>query len=224
LQLLREFLHLVVVLSACCCFLWLCDLSFATHSLNARTNNYTHTPPPPTHTPHTHTHTQSSLNYKYTVAVILEYIRSLSFHRISPQHWIHELLIDYLVRNGRFYQLHQLLQVGGGRGGCRGVHSVFSRRRGVHSLHSLSPCNQLRPPSLTVIHTLTHPHLQYHVVTDSVPVACQLLSLERDYPPAFQLALDMLKRLFSPAQIVEVLLTRGDVRANVLRKVLERIE
>jgi len=106
---------------------------------------------------------EASLSYKYIVAVILEYIRSLSFHRIVPQHWIHELLIDYLVRNGRFYQLHQLLQ--------------------------------------------------YHVVTDSVPVACQLLSLERDYPPAFQLALDMLKRLFSPAQIVEVLLTRGDLTA-----------
>jgi hypothetical protein len=48
-------------------------------------------------------------------------------------------------------------------------------------------------------------------------VACQLLSLEKQYPPAYQLALDMLKRLLSRSnvvadQIVEVLLTSGQVR------------
>lgn len=48
-------------------------------------------------------------------------------------------------------------------------------------------------------------------------MACQLLSLEKQYPPAYQLALDMLKRLLSRSnvvadQIVEVLLTSGQVR------------
>jgi regulator of MON1-CCZ1 complex len=57
-----------------------------------------------------------------------------------------------------------------------------------------------------------HQFLQYHVITDSVPVACQLLSLEKRYPPAGQLALDMLKRLNShPSNIVEVLLLRNQV-------------
>jgi len=56
-----------------------------------------------------------------------------------------------------------------------------------------------------------HQFLQYHVISDSLHVACQLLSLERSYPPAYQLALDMLKRLSSPEQIVEVLLTKGQV-------------
>ena len=45
--------------------------------------------------------------------------------------------------------------------------------------------------------TQLHQLLQYHVVADSVHVACQLLSIEGKYPPAYQLALDMLKRLNS---------------------------
>ena len=40
-----------------------------------------------------------------------------------------------------------------------------------------------------------HQLLQYHVVSDSMHVACQLLSIEGKYPPAYQLALDMMKRL-----------------------------
>ena len=57
-----------------------------------------------------------------------------------------------------------------------------------------------------------HQFLQYHVIADSVPVACQLLSLEQRYPPAGQLALDMLKRLNSvPGSIIEVLLLRQQV-------------
>ena len=94
----------------------------------------------------------------------VEYIRSLSFHQIDVQHFLYELVINSLVKNNRFYQLHQFLQ--------------------------------------------------YHVVTDSIPVACQLLSLEQKYPPAQQLALDMLKRLTSPGRIVEVLLTHKHVRAE----------
>ena len=38
-----------------------------------------------------------------------------------------------------------------------------------------------------------HQFLQYHVLSDSKPLACLMLSLESVYPPAHQLALDMLK-------------------------------
>ncbi len=39
-----------------------------------------------------------------------------------------------------------------------------------------------------------HVLLQYRVIADSKPLACLLLSLEKAYPPALQLALDMLHR------------------------------
>jgi len=59
-----------------------------------------------------------------------------------------------------------------------------------------------------------HQLLQYHIIDDSIHVACQLLSLEKLYSPSYQLALDMLKRLLSRSnvvvdQIVEVLLMSG---------------
>jgi hypothetical protein len=56
-----------------------------------------------------------------------------------------------------------------------------------------------------------HQFLQYHVIADSLHVACQLLSLAPAYEPSYQLALDMLKRLGAHDQIVEVLLTKGFV-------------
>ena len=56
-----------------------------------------------------------------------------------------------------------------------------------------------------------HQLLQYHVIADSLHVACQLLALERAYAPAYQLALDMLKRLGAHEQIVEVLLAKGHI-------------
>ncbi|XP_073068989.1 regulator of MON1-CCZ1 complex isoform X5 [Manis javanica] len=40
---------------------------------------------------------------------------------------------------------------------------------------------------------MLHQFLQYHVLSDSKPLACLLLSLESFYPPAHQLSLDMLK-------------------------------
>jgi len=98
------------------------------------------------------------LDFKFVVAVVTEYIRSLNFEQILVEPFLFELLINLLVRNNRFSQLHQFLQ--------------------------------------------------YHAITDSVHVACQLLSLETTYPPAYQLALDMLKRLHTHDQIVEVLLTK----------------
>ena len=99
------------------------------------------------------------LDTKYVVCVITEYIRSLNFHHVAVTPFLYELLINFLVSNCRWYQLHQFLQ--------------------------------------------------YHVVSDSTHVACQLLSLESKYPPAYQLALDMMKRLSTHEQIVEVLISKN---------------
>eukprot|EP00727_Mastigamoeba_balamuthi_P005710 m51a1_g1759 hypothetical protein (661) ;mRNA; r:264242-266770 len=57
--------------------------------------------------------------------------------------------------------------------------------------------------------------LQYYVVSDSVHIACQLLSLEPSYPAAYQMALDMLKRLGENEHIVEVLLAKKQVVATL---------
>ncbi|ELU04563.1 hypothetical protein CAPTEDRAFT_178501 [Capitella teleta] len=57
-----------------------------------------------------------------------------------------------------------------------------------------------------------HQFLQYHVLSDSKPLACLMLSLESFYPPAHQLALDMLKRLCTAnEEIVEVLLSKHQI-------------
>uniref|UniRef100_A0A3B3B4I1 Regulator of MON1-CCZ1 n=1 Tax=Oryzias melastigma TaxID=30732 RepID=A0A3B3B4I1_ORYME len=59
---------------------------------------------------------------------------------------------------------------------------------------------------------MLHQFLQYHVLNDSKPLACLLLSLESTYPPAHQLSLDMLKRLSTANdEIVEVLLSKQQV-------------
>ncbi|KAF6029890.1 C18orf8 [Bugula neritina] len=57
-----------------------------------------------------------------------------------------------------------------------------------------------------------HQFLQYHVMADSKHLACLLLSLQNVYPPAFQIALDMLKRLGTAHdEIVEVFLSKHQV-------------
>ncbi|XP_078317417.1 regulator of MON1-CCZ1 complex-like [Crassostrea virginica] len=100
-----------------------------------------------------------NLKYKFMVAALIEYIRSLSENNITVQHYLYEMIINILVRNNCFYQLHQFLQ--------------------------------------------------YHVLQDSKPLACLMLSLESVYPPAHQLALDMLKRLSTAnEEIIEVLLSK----------------
>jgi hypothetical protein len=115
---------------------------------------------------------EKGVDNKFVVQVLIDYIRSLALFQISVEPFIYELLVNFLVRNNKFYQLHQLLQ--------------------------------------------------YHVVADSVHVACQLLSLESInstnsltfsdvYPPAYQLALDMFKRLGSNEQILEVMLAKKQV-------------
>jgi len=101
------------------------------------------------------------VEYKYLIAVTIEYIRCLEFEVVRVQPFIYEFLIELFVRNKIIYQLHQFFQ--------------------------------------------------YHVISDSLPVACQLLSLSNTYPPAYQLALDMLKRLDEKGHILEVLLSQGQI-------------
>ena len=86
----------------------------------------------------------SSMSIKRVIAIVIEYLRSLSERQIPAQHFLYEILINLLVRSGQWYQLHQLLQ--------------------------------------------------YHVIADTKPLACILLSLEGSYCHAFQLAMDMLSR------------------------------
>ena len=52
----------------------------------------------------------SRTNLKRIISFILEYIRSLEEEQIPVQHFLNELLINLLVQNGSWYQLHQLLQ------------------------------------------------------------------------------------------------------------------
>lgn len=57
-----------------------------------------------------------------------------------------------------------------------------------------------------------HQFLMCHVVTDSKPLACLLLSLEGVYPASLQLALDMLKRLSTANDLIlEVMLNKQKV-------------
>jgi len=49
-------------------------------------------------------------NRKLAMWVLLEYMRSLTDHQIPIQHYLHELVINSLVLNKAYYQLHQLLQ------------------------------------------------------------------------------------------------------------------
>lgn len=104
---------------------------------------------------------KGTLNTKYLVAMVVEYIKCLDFEHIKIKSFLYEFIINLLVRNNKYYQLHQFLQ--------------------------------------------------YHVINDSMHVACQLLSLGETYPPCYQLALDMFKRLKCPQHIMEIFLTRGHV-------------
>ncbi|XP_078039497.1 regulator of MON1-CCZ1 complex protein bulli [Augochlora pura] len=77
-----------------------------------------------------------------------------------------------------------------------------------HYLHELLITTLVQRKAYYQLHQL----LQYHVVADSKPLACLLLSLENLYPAAHQLALDMLKRLGNAhEEIIEVLLSKGHI-------------
>ncbi len=56
-----------------------------------------------------------------------------------------------------------------------------------------------------------HQFLQYHVLTDSLLIANRLLTLSSSYPPAYQLALDMLYRLGASVRLLHVLLQQQQV-------------
>jgi hypothetical protein len=61
-----------------------------------------------------------------------------------------------------------------------------------------------------------HQFLQYHVLSDSKQLACLLVSIQGEYPPAYQLALDMLKRLrTADAEIIDILLSKGQVKLYI---------
>jgi len=49
-------------------------------------------------------------NSKYTIAVIIEYFRSLSVRFIPIEHYLYKLLVNALIKSNRLYQLHQYLQ------------------------------------------------------------------------------------------------------------------
>lgn len=103
---------------------------------------------------------QEKVSHKFVVAVLIEYLRSLSHHKIPVEYYLNEFIINLLVKKNLFYQLHQFIQ--------------------------------------------------YHVLSDSKSLACLLLSLEQVYPPAYDLALDMMKRLgTAQEEIIETLLLKG---------------
>eukprot|EP00658_Telonema_sp_P-2_P075755 TRINITY_DN6548_c0_g1_i1.p1 TRINITY_DN6548_c0_g1~~TRINITY_DN6548_c0_g1_i1.p1 ORF type:complete len:144 (+),score=17.75 TRINITY_DN6548_c0_g1_i1:3-434(+) len=54
-----------------------------------------------------------------------------------------------------------------------------------------------------------HQLLMYKALEDHVPTALQLISLHSDYPPAFQLGLDILSRLRAHSEIIMVFLSKG---------------
>ena len=53
---------------------------------------------------------RKDMPYRFLVAVLVEYIRSLNKVQIPVEHFIFELLMNILVENKCFYQLHQFLQ------------------------------------------------------------------------------------------------------------------
>ncbi|KAL1449957.1 hypothetical protein WDU94_002424 [Cyamophila willieti] len=62
-----------------------------------------------------------------------------------------------------------------------------------------------------------HQILQYYIVHDSKQIACLLLPLEKLYPPAYQLALDMLNRLRASDEINHILLYKPNNVITTLR-------
>ena len=105
---------------------------------------------------------RKDMSYRFLVAALVEYIRSLHQVLIQVEHFLFELMMNILIENRCFYQLHQFLQ--------------------------------------------------YHVISDSKPLACLLLSRELVYPPATQLAMDMFKRLSTAdGEIIDILLSRGQL-------------
>ena len=49
-------------------------------------------------------------NIKYTLAVIVEYLRSLNANGITIGHYLYKLFVNALIKSNKLYQLHQYLQ------------------------------------------------------------------------------------------------------------------
>lgn len=49
-------------------------------------------------------------NKQFAVSILVEYIRSLTDNKITVEHFLYELLINCLVINKMYYQLHQMIQ------------------------------------------------------------------------------------------------------------------
>ena len=49
-------------------------------------------------------------NIKYTLAIIVEYLRSLNTNGITIEHYLYKLLVNALIKSNKLYQLHQYLQ------------------------------------------------------------------------------------------------------------------
>jgi len=135
-----------------------------------------------------------ALTFKYKLAVLIEYIRSLN-----------QVHLNGTAASGGTAGAapHQLTRDPTGAATvCGGVGPVYHYiyELVINLLVSNNRCYQL------------HQLMQYHVVRDSEHVACLLLSLVPKYAPAYQLAIDMLKRLGTYEDIVEVLLVKQQVR------------
>lgn len=119
---------------------------------------------------------------RFIVAVVNEYIRSLVQYHVPVQHFIYEVLIEAYARLGLFYQLHQLFQY-----------------------HAVADSKPLVLLNLVI-------NSRFYLIYYFQFKACLLLSLESVYPAAYQLALDMLKRISNAnEEIVEILLSKNKV-------------
>lgn len=97
------------------------------------------------------------------IPAVVEYLRSVCRHYLRPERVLNELLVNLLVSDKRYYELHQ--------------------------------------------------YLQYHILTDSLPIAEKLIDLADIYPAAYQLGLDMLYRLNAFSRLLQLLLKDHQVVA-----------
>ena len=119
---------------------------------------------------------QSDSEHKYLLAILMEYIRSLSYYSLRVEHFIYQFLINLLVKHSRFYQLHQFLQ----------YHVVADSRPVAFQLLSLEkvyqPCYQLALDMLNRLHAadeIVHVLLSRGHVLDAFKFA---MAHKPDYP------------------------------------------
>lgn len=53
---------------------------------------------------------EEGIDPKLGIAIVFEYVHSLSAQRITVQYFIYEFLLNHLIQAGSFYQMHQFLQ------------------------------------------------------------------------------------------------------------------